>query len=157
MDHSNPWPRRVLWLVLSALTTGAIFLVIAAILRVTREESPDTWWPRSPFEALFAVGLMGAISLPWLVAYAFVMLRLAKRRRASLLASLLIGGSFGFTSFLILGWTISEVSQPDIVDTTGGFAMSAIPALLYWWFVVRKEREIAERQARDTAAIAAME
>jgi hypothetical protein len=156
MDHSNPWPRRVLWLVLSAFSTGVIFLVIAAILRVIRQEPIDMWWIRSPFEALFVIGLIGACSLPSLVAYAFVMLLLAKRRHASVLASFVIGGLFGLTSFVIIGWTFG-VSIPDAFDATSGIVMGAIPTLLYWWFVVRKERQIAETQARDSAAIAAME
>jgi hypothetical protein len=156
MDNSNPWPRRVLWLVLSALVTGVTFLVIAAILRFIREEPVDMWWLESPFKALFLIGFIGACSLPSLVAYAFVMLLLAKRRHASLLASFVIGGLFGLTSFAIVGWMFG-VSIPDVFDATAGFALGAIPTLLYWWFAVRKERQMAETQARDSAAIAAME
>ena len=141
---------------LSALTTGVIFLVIAALLRVIRAEPADLWWIRSPFEGLFVVGFIGVCSLPALVVYAFMMLFLAKRRRASVLASLVIGGLFGLILFVILGWAFG-VSIPDVFDAATGVAMGAIPTLLYWWFAVRKERQMAETQARDSAAIAAME
>jgi hypothetical protein len=155
MAHSNLWPRRILWLVLGALTAGLIYLVIATILRVSLGHS--VWWFGDLLVAVLLIATIGACSLPSLVAYAFVMLHLAKRRRASLLVSLLIGGVFGLTSIMIVTWIVSGVSPPDVVDTTGGLMMGAIPALLFWHFVTRKERQMAERQALDAAAISAME
>jgi hypothetical protein len=155
MAHSSLWPRRVLWLVLSALTAGLIFLVVATVLRVILGHS--VWWFGGLLEGTLLIAAVGACSLPSLVAYALVMLHLAKRRRASLLVSLLIGGVFGLTSIMIVTWIVSGVSPPDVVDTTGGLMMGAIPALLFWHFVTRKERQMAERQALDAAAISAME
>jgi hypothetical protein len=155
MAHSNLWPRRILWLVLGALTAGLIYLVIATILRVSLGHS--VWWFGDLLVAVLLIATIGACSLPSLVAYAFVMLHLAKRRRASFLTSLLIGALFGLTSILIVNWMVAGVSPPDVVDITGGVMMGTIPALVFWHFVIRKERQMAERQARDTAAIAAME
>ena len=155
MNRSNPWPRRVRWIVLSALTAGLIHLVVATILRVTLGHS--MWWFGDLLVAALLIATVGAFSLPSLVAYAFVMLHLAKRRRASSLASLLIGGLFGLISIMIVNWIVAGISPPDVVDTAGGLIMGIIPAFVFWYFVVRIERQMAERQALDSAAIAAME